>query len=238
MQHSTRCVICAICVTIHTLMLHKGVWFIECIICTHPALRSIYTQCVISHTLCNLCVLFYFYTNQVCFYTQCVVLHTFLLLGPINLDLRYFVAKSVFVIYAFFGVNFILRKFCLCKRNDKYEVWYQSEEWSIKVCTFVYCPASWLCTKDWIYDYDYKHYNILYIMIYNLHYNIQCIFMMTWVYIIHSRHHEILHPFHRSTAPSPSCWCNLLNATHPCHICPYLSFHICTYYICLAIYLI
>ena len=93
------------------------------IICTHPALRSIYTQCVISHTLCNLCVLFYFYTNQVCFYTQCVVLHTFLLLGPINLDLRYFVAKSVFVIYAFFGVNFILRKFCLCKRNDKYEVW-------------------------------------------------------------------------------------------------------------------
>ena len=68
------------------------------------------------------CVFFYFYTNQVCFYTQCVVLHTFLLLGPINLDLRYFVAKSVFVIYAFSGVNFNLRKFCLCKRNDKYEV--------------------------------------------------------------------------------------------------------------------
>ena len=28
-----------------------------------------------------------------------------------------------FVIYAFFGLNFILRKFCPCKINDKYEVW-------------------------------------------------------------------------------------------------------------------
>ena len=118
-----KVIICATCVTIHTFCYTNvcGLYNVY-IICTHPALRSIYTQCVISHTLCNLCVLFYFYTNQVCFYTQCVVLHTFLLLGPINLDLRYFVAKSVFVIYAFFGVNFILRKFCLCKRNDKYEV--------------------------------------------------------------------------------------------------------------------
>ena len=100
MQHCImlyNILICAICVTIHNLVLHKGVWFIKCIICTHPALRSIYTQCV--------------------------VLHTFLLLGPINFDSCYFVVKSVFVIYAFFGVNFILRKFCLCKRNDKYEVW-------------------------------------------------------------------------------------------------------------------
>ena len=48
-----------------------------------------------------------------------------LLLGPINLDLRYFVAKSVFLIYAFFSVNFILQKFCPCKRNDKYEVWHK-----------------------------------------------------------------------------------------------------------------
>ena len=119
-----KVIICATCVTIHTFCYTNvcGLYNVY-IICTHPALRSIYTQCVISHTLCNLCVLFYFYTNQVCFYTQCVVLHTFLLLGPINLDLRYFVAKSVFVIYAFFGVNFILRKFCLCKRNDKCEVW-------------------------------------------------------------------------------------------------------------------
>ena len=119
-----KVIICATCVTIHTFCYTNvcGLYNVY-IICTHPTLRSIYTQCVISHTLCNLCVLFYFYTNQVCFYTQCVVLQTFLLLGPINLDLRYFVAKSVFVIYAFFGVNFILRKFCLCKRNDKYEVW-------------------------------------------------------------------------------------------------------------------
>ena len=27
------------------------------------------------------------------------------------------------IIYPFFGVNFILQKFCLCKKNDKYEVW-------------------------------------------------------------------------------------------------------------------
>ena len=26
------------------------------------------------------------------------------------------------VIYAFFGENFILQEFCLCKKNDKYEV--------------------------------------------------------------------------------------------------------------------
>ena len=25
----------------------------------------------------------------------------------------------------FFGVNFILQKFCLCKKNDKYQVWCQ-----------------------------------------------------------------------------------------------------------------
>ena len=28
-----------------------------------------------------------------------------------------------FLIYAFFGVNFILWKFCPCKWNDKYQVW-------------------------------------------------------------------------------------------------------------------
>ena len=27
-----------------------------------------------------------------------------------------------FLIYAFFGLNFILQKFCPCKRNDKYQV--------------------------------------------------------------------------------------------------------------------
>ena len=48
---------------------------------------------------------------------------TFFVAWPINLNLRYFVAKSVFVIYAVFGVNFILQKFCPCKRNDKLEVW-------------------------------------------------------------------------------------------------------------------
>ena len=25
----------------------------------------------------------------------------------------------------YFGVNFILQKFCMCKKNDKYEVWVQ-----------------------------------------------------------------------------------------------------------------
>ena len=28
----------------------------------------------------------------------------------------------------FFGVNFILQKFCQCKKNDKYQVWPYNEE--------------------------------------------------------------------------------------------------------------
>ena len=62
----------------------KGVWFMQCVYylhnmlcCTNLALRCICTQCVISHTLCNLCVFFYFYTNQVLSTLQCVVLCTF-----------------------------------------------------------------------------------------------------------------------------------------------------------------
>ena len=86
------------------------------------------TQCIILYKVCKL--------RNMCDYahlsvTQKCVVHTmsisfapiqryaafiisvkfytlFLLLGPINLDLRYFVAKSGLVIYAFFGVNFIL----------------------------------------------------------------------------------------------------------------------------------
>ena len=32
------------------------------------------------------------------------------------------------VIYAFFGVNFILQKFCLCKKNDKYVICHMSPQ--------------------------------------------------------------------------------------------------------------
>merc|ERR1712015_456590 len=57
----------------------------------------LYTECN-SHSMCN-----YTHTNVTqripSFYTQCVVLHTVCslcnLLGPINHNLRYFVAKSV-----------------------------------------------------------------------------------------------------------------------------------------------
>ena len=66
--------------------------------------------------------MYFFYTNQVCFYTQCVVLHTFFVAWPNKSWFTLFCREIRFVIYAFFGVNFILRKFCLCKRNDKYEV--------------------------------------------------------------------------------------------------------------------
>ena len=68
-----------------------------------------------------MCIILFLHKPSVLLQSVCS-LHTFLLRGPINLDLRYFVAKSVIVIYAFFGVNFILQKFCLCKKNDKYEV--------------------------------------------------------------------------------------------------------------------
>ena len=85
------------------------------------------------HSVCNFthfvkfvyCVYFsfYFYTNQACFYTQCVVLHTFFIAWP-NISWFTLFCSEIrfFVIYAFFGVNFIIWKFCPCKRNDKYEV--------------------------------------------------------------------------------------------------------------------
>ena len=37
------------------------------------------------------------------------------------------------VIYAFFGANFILQKFCMCKKNDKYEVWCMTERLLISI---------------------------------------------------------------------------------------------------------
>ena len=43
------------------------------------------------------------------------------LLSPINYAI---LSWNLFVvIYSFFGVNFLIQKFCLCKKNDKYEVW-------------------------------------------------------------------------------------------------------------------
>ena len=40
---------------------------------------------------------------------------------------------------AFFGVNFILQKFCLCKKNDKYKVWAK---------VILYFQWLRLCTKN------------------------------------------------------------------------------------------
>ena len=37
---------------------------------------------------------------------------------------------------ALFGVNFILQKFCQCKKNDKYQVWEPNSFTEIKVCHF------------------------------------------------------------------------------------------------------
>ena len=34
-----------------------------------------------------------------------------------------------------FSVNFILQKFCLCKKNDKYEVWEELAKYGIKNCS-------------------------------------------------------------------------------------------------------
>ena len=42
--------------------------------------------------------------------------------GPIKHDLCYFFAKSVGLEHAHFGVNFCLRKSCLCKETNKYDV--------------------------------------------------------------------------------------------------------------------
>ena len=92
--------------------------------CTHPALSSFYTQWVISHTLCNLCVFFFLFLHKMSVFLHlvCSFRHFFIAL-PNKFWFTLFCCKiHFFVIYAFFGVNFILRKFCLCKRNDKYDV--------------------------------------------------------------------------------------------------------------------
>ena len=77
------------------------------------------------NSVCNfthfVCIFLFLHKPSVLLHSVCCF-DIFALLGPINLNLRYFVAKFVFEIYAFFGVNFIIRKFCPCKRNDKYEV--------------------------------------------------------------------------------------------------------------------
>ena len=109
-----------------------NIWyrFIQCVyhlqnmLFMHPSSIMQHLHSVWNFTHCVICVYFsfYFYTKWVCFYTWCVVLDTFSLLCPINFGLCYFVAKSIFCNLRVFGVNFILRKFCLCKRNDKYDV--------------------------------------------------------------------------------------------------------------------
>ena len=54
------------------------------------------------------------------------------------------------VTYAFFGVNFILQKFCLCKKNDKYEVWNELRKsmwkcWKVVGNTVLWTP----CCGGW-----------------------------------------------------------------------------------------
>ncbi len=74
-----KVIICATCVTIHTFCYTNvcGLYNVY-IICTHPALRSIYTQCVISHTLCNLCVFFLFlHKPSVLLHSVCSFTHFF-----------------------------------------------------------------------------------------------------------------------------------------------------------------
>ena len=71
------------------------IWRI-CCFCTHPVSHSIYIQCVISLTLCILCVFLFLQKRSVLLHAVCNFTH-FSLLGRINLDLRYFVAKSLFV---------------------------------------------------------------------------------------------------------------------------------------------
>ena len=59
----------------------KGVWFMQCVYylhnmlcCTNLALRCICTQCVISHTLCNLCMCGFLHKpSELC---VCVVFYT------------------------------------------------------------------------------------------------------------------------------------------------------------------
>ena len=50
------------------------------------------------------------------------------------------------VIYGFFGINFILQKFCPCKKNDKYQVCQEQ------------ATSPFNCADDWVPG---KHYSLL-----------------------------------------------------------------------------
>ena len=73
----------------------------------------------------ELCVSFssFLHKPSVLLHSVCSFTHIYYLLCPINHDLRYFVAKSVCRNLRAFRCKFFLQKSCLCKRNDKYQVW-------------------------------------------------------------------------------------------------------------------
>ena len=94
---------------IHTVMLHNGVWLI------------------ILYNVCNLyrivCIFKFLHKPSVLLHSVCSFAHIYYLFCPINHDLRYFVAKFICCNLRAFRCKFFLPKSCLCKENDKYQVW-------------------------------------------------------------------------------------------------------------------
>ena len=110
---------------IHTVMLHNGVWLI------------------ILYNVCNLyrivCIFKFLHKPSVLLHSVCSFAHIYYLLCPINHDLRYFVAKFVCCNLRAFRCKFFLPKSCLCKENDKYQVWLFASD---NVYNFQECQVS------------------------------------------------------------------------------------------------
>ena len=94
---------------IHTVMSHYGVRFI------------------ILYNVCNLyrivCIFKLLHKPSVLLHSGCSFTHMYYLLCLINHDIRYFAAKFVCRNLRAFRCKFFRTKSCLCKENDKYEVW-------------------------------------------------------------------------------------------------------------------
>ena len=108
--------------TIHTLVLHKGVWSTQCVYTYLQNMSFLHLSIVrqLLHSVCSFihfvlfCVFFY-YTNHVTFYTLSLLI-------PINL--RYFVVKFICRNLCVFRCNFCAPKFCPCKKitNIRYAI--------------------------------------------------------------------------------------------------------------------
>ena len=99
-------------------------------VCSFTLGVQFHTRCVVLHSLCSFTLTVQFYTQcamlhfrSVQFYTQCVILQTvcnFHNWCPNKPQFTLFCCKIQFLlIYALFGVKFLLQKSCLCNKKKQ-----------------------------------------------------------------------------------------------------------------------